>query len=45
MDIRQNVGVTVASRTLAIEYVEQYGIDNDLRGLKERLKTLTASEK
>ena len=41
VDIRQNVGVTVASRTLAIEYVEQYGIDNDLRGLKERLKTLT----
>ena len=41
VDIRQNVGAVITSRALAIEYVQQCGIDNDLRGLKEQLKSLT----
>lgn len=39
--IQQNVGATVASRPYALNYIEQYKTDNDLRELKRKLKELT----
>lgn len=42
IDIRQNRGATIRSRSRAVEYMEQYRSDKDLGALKGHLKKLVA---
>jgi K+/H+ antiporter YhaU regulatory subunit KhtT len=42
IQVQQNVGSVVSSRRRAAEYVEQYQVGKDLRGLKLRLKKLVS---
>lgn len=42
ISVQPNVGATVCSRQRAVEYVEQYKADKDLRALKVHLRQLIA---